>query len=702
MIAGPLARPLAGPLATKLGSSGVGFPYPHNGRVLDLASFNYNHVEVRDKSGEDNWTVLYSGRAAHTDGANDEISLGDPIRSTPTMTLKVLCRASAGETIRVIVGGTPASTTQTLDGLWEEHVFTDVVDTNAITSLGTLDQVTFTEADWADARLYDSGGVLIDQYLLGDHTDPTVNGLDNRPLFGRKGATGSYSGCTAITQEGIDLELTGLGTYGDAQWFNGVDSAISFGSSVTLSGDFAISLDVLVAEFGVSKGLIGGATLDDRLGVNSNGAVFIEINNSFQTFSTIDLSDIGVYHLEINRVGTDVTITRTGNGLPARQQTKTINTDDWVITHLGTDSANQRMRGLVLSFNANGQVIYSGRGDGPWQDTSGNGNDGTPSGTFYTVAELRTTPPQVLGMDFNQYRRMASDTSYAVIAGDTLVGDFTDDDCSLRFIGDFGNSPNLLLSSNSNRIRISFSGVPIINIGGVSVFFNTLTASVGENSMSLARSGADVTVTLNGASETRTVSAADFRIAQVGRSSVSFVGLVFDVTFGAFKCNGYGKDPWNGGTESGTFENVLIPESLTKGLDALGNEIEELRSRTTMNADDSGRWEVGDAASLVDCQSWSCRYYHTLGEAATILDLGTPIIEATAGNVLTSTGITSPTYYVNNVAGTSLSAGWNSICVTTATPTDCGPISGDDPTALESDVKAYNLELTADQVAQLP
>jgi len=319
------------------------------------------------------------------------------------------------------------------------------------------------------------------------------------------------------------------------------------------------------------------------------------------------------------------------------------------------------------------------------------------------------TPPQVLGMDFNQYRSHSTSTSNVPLGSDVnLIGDFS---ISFKYIfsgAGMGTEQNLLVNNNNNRIRKLATNVIRVQINGSLADYGLVPIEKGLNEITISRIGSDVTVTSNGQSQTLTINANTLPISIIGRASVSIVGNVYDINLNNQAAYlGYGRTPWddtigsNDGTEVGAFDNLLVSNNGTNE-DALGSPIQLPRSSKTFNADESGRWEITDDASLATCQSWSCRYYHTPGESAVILNLGGPTIEATALDALSSTGITGPVYYVNGAAGTALSDGWNSICVTTATPTDCGPIAGDDPTELLSDVKVYNLQLTADQVATLP
>jgi len=200
-------------------STGPSFvePYPTEGLVLDLNKFTYTDVSVDDKTDFDNDAVLYSGRGVHTDGVNDIIDTGlaVPIEDTEAgdiWELRVLVRCPAGDPIYVY-NWSDDSTTQTADNEWEDHSFNvswSLVTfplSLAINSVG----LTLQEADWAYIRLYKNGSLYRRAYL-NEYTDPTVDGLNGKPIIWddgphNDGITGQYVGCTAIVQEGIDVGL---------------------------------------------------------------------------------------------------------------------------------------------------------------------------------------------------------------------------------------------------------------------------------------------------------------------------------------------------------------------------------------------------------------------------------------------------------------------------------------------------------------
>jgi len=107
---------------------------------------------------------------------------------------------------------------------------------------------------------------------------------------------------------------------------------------------------------------------------------------------------------------------------------------------------------------------------------------------------------------------------------------------------------------------------------------------------------------------------------------------------------------------------------------------------------------TADDATLAAMKSWVTVIDYD-GEDHTLIDLGTPTISSSS-DALTSSGITSPTYYVDGVAGTALSPGKRLICVTTSTATDCGPVNPS--TTLQTrPVLGYDVELTASEVLKV-
>jgi len=112
---------------------------------------------------------------------------------------------------------------------------------------------------------------------------------------------------------------------------------------------------------------------------------------------------------------------------------------------------------------------------------------------------------------------------------------------------------------------------------------------------------------------------------------------------------------------------ILIPESTTPGLDALGTPIQLPRPTTTsLNIPSSGNVQAADLLAYNSINAVMAVVYYN-GEDQTFIDLGNPEISASGGS-LTSTVMLSPTYYVNGAAtATLVEDSYNFIAVTTAT-----------------------------------
>ena len=156
-----------------------------------------------------------------------------------------------------------------------------------------------------------------------------------------------------------------------------------------------------------------------------------------------------------------------------------------------------------------------------------------------------------------------------------------------------------------------------------------------------------------------------------------------------FAFKGYGLNPWedttgggNNGVENGSPGRILATSHRANSTDTIGNPFELSRqTSTTFNVPSSGTIEIADIVAYNSVQTVMFWFYHDETDK-TILDLGTPEITV-ASDVLSSSGITAPTYYVDGSVSTAISAGWNFIAVTTATAFNAGPIVAAGPLILD-------------------
>jgi len=106
---------------------------------------------------------------------------------------------------------------------------------------------------------------------------------------------------------------------------------------------------------------------------------------------------------------------------------------------------------------------------------------------------------------------------------------------------------------------------------------------------------------------------------------------------------------------------ALIPESdITAGTDALGNALTFQRTPKTLNLTDGASAQI--AAPVPDTIKTVANWIWHDGTAKTHIDGGSWTVGST-GTALTSTGFTGTAYFVNGVSGTTLSAGWNHVLV---------------------------------------
>jgi hypothetical protein len=147
--------------------------------------------------------------------------------------------------------------------------------------------------------------------------------------------------------------------------------------------------------------------------------------------------------------------------------------------------------------------------------------------------------------------------------------------------------------------------------------------------------------------------------------------------------------------------SVYLPEaSDNPGFDTFGNAIANPRGYLL-----NPRGESGDSITILEdatlgaMKTWAMIVNYD-GEDQTLLDLGTPEITIASDTIATS-GITSPTIYVDGVATTTLTTGRHLIVVTTETATDCGPITCSNLIQNGKDVGYDTNPLSASGVSQL-
>jgi hypothetical protein len=174
----------------------------------------------------------------------------------------------------------------------------------------------------------------------------------------------------------VNNDTTSL--YNSARYFNGGSAIVDITSTVSLAGDFTITLDWIKESkggAGTQYLLTDSGTSADRFGFQeSSGNFFINTSGSSVFFTGVS-PEAGVSSIELSRVGTDVTLT--------------IGASSDTITSSGTFDINEigfSSKGSISNVNINSVVAYTGLGTSvtAWEDTIGS-NDGTETnGAAYT------------------------------------------------------------------------------------------------------------------------------------------------------------------------------------------------------------------------------------------------------------------------------------------------------------------------------
>lgn len=331
----------------------------------------------------------------------------------------------------------------------------------------------------------------------------------------------------------------------------------------------------------------------------------------------------------------------------------------------------------------------------PALDSSGNGYHGTHIGCSGGTGE--TTILQTAGMDWNAYRTV----KYSNVNGTPLRS-------TTAVVADpAGGSSNVTRITVSSSGSVAVSGISSLDVSheamaSIEVYIpssNTevsgiwLSDAFGTSGFAIDGEGLaqDQWVTISGIGVPTTT---DLRI----QLDNDINGLVGTVGAGGIGDVVYVR---NLQVTNGA-KNVLVPVSDTNpSLDALGTAIQNPRpNNKVFNGFGEGeKWTVADATSIDAVKTFSGFVYWDGVSDTVWLDLtgaDAVTISASAG-ALTSAGITTPTYYVNGAAGTSLNVGWNGIMITTATAVNCGPWEGEDR---HGSIKGYSDEKAADDAAQ--
>ena len=365
----------------------------------------------------------------------------------------------------------------------------------------------------------------------------------------------------------------------------------------------------------------------ERLFIRETDRIRFEINNQQFNYSDLSLIENAFNSVRFERIGDQGTLTINGES-----QTLTVLTSTWRFNEIGRVSGAGHLKGFFVNFQSSNGPSYLGYGPTPWKDLNGS-NDGTPIGTFATVAQLRTTPPQVLGMDFNIYRKNAESAANVTF---TPVPLSDGDSVIFRLLSLSGISHVILRNDPINRIEITANARLRIRTNNVNTQYNGISRGLvaGDLVTVTQISATSYQVEYNGESE---IKGTDGSLGAINKLYSTTTHWISNLSFSnGLHYLGYGPTPWkdlngnNNGTESGTFENVLVPASLSNSsLDAFGNPLspieivtpadpENVTGFTVAGPDDGsgsytlvgvgsfgqGIWESGDFRIFPVAQDW--------------------------------------------------------------------------------------------------
>ena len=384
------------------------------GRVLDLNSnISPTTLSIKDVSGSSNDAFLYTGRYVSLDGAGDSVEFEDLELSDIPHKVVGRAKSSSDTLYRGQIGGISLAATIVANNTWQdfEVSFSGVTANITTYSIGTDGMDTF-EGGLSDIRILDSGGNNLHRVLLADHVNNVGNSLNGLQCLNKHENKnhGAYVQCAGFTGEPTILQTAGM-DFNEYAVFNGVDSYVDYSEHIA---DFSaltkgrISGTFNVKNTGTFQQIVGSsddtnASSDLGIRILHNGLfhflIRVSDNILLRWDSTASYNDGKTHTFDITMTDSGSTILIDGIAGVGSYLNGNSSTTKWF-----SDVAD--LNGLLVGANkdsggleglSNGFIedvkIYAedattlllsslGRGDNPWKDTSGNGNDGTESGTF--------------------------------------------------------------------------------------------------------------------------------------------------------------------------------------------------------------------------------------------------------------------------------------------------------------------------------
>lgn len=644
--------------------------YPLLSYVKDGLALAYEALSsliIPDKSGNGNDATLYTGRYFSTDGSTDKGIVADcSAAGSGSYYLTGKIKPSGTTQAKATINGSALNLSGLNADVWQDFT------TNTKTSV-TPDTVAvgwngggnYSAADWSDVRLIDaSDDSVVGRWQGSDSSEADLDGYPALDSSGN-GYHGTHVGCAGGSEEGINPYVAGIVGYDDKMWLDGVDDYVALGSVQTLADGETWEI-TLVTSDASNNGRFFGQNNNDYISLRSSGNIRIESNNINYDFTIGDqFADNTPAVFKISRSGDDYTVYIDD----ASKGTLEILTGV-TFNSISDPNGVSPYVGILQDFKINGVLQW----DGTIEDAE---SIGTVNGSPVTVAEKRATILQTAGEDWSK----------AYLYDDT-ANEYIELDSDLTFSGDFRIRIQFYTTSNStyqglagyepfaaNEGYISIRNDRLrINDGVTIRSFNTTVPNQEPNICEFRRSSGTLSAYLNDSLIGSASTSETFSLNMLGgmaSATNNLNGAIFKVSLNTSADSDTWTNEWNGegkaitgsndGTLVGTPDALLIPESTTAGLDALGNAIDNPRvNNEVINLFGDG--EYAQIPAVGDVRSITLAIYNDGTTKDIVVDSLSAGFISIASNVVSSAD--AGTFYVNGAATTTLSAGWNIVGIT--------------------------------------
>lgn len=695
--------------------------------LLNLSSaFTGASSTITDISGNGFDATIKSGRFWTSDGATEKIVVGDISGfggATRVLRAEVKVKVASDPTSVWAQSSDSAGYSTSVSG-GDVNIWTDVSISFGNLAIASATNVQFaysandtayTAAQWAEITIIGDNGaataeVTIAKYYFNVSSDPMAYGLAgyivpdisgnkfHGRLVGGDGATGAES--PVFQTSATNYNEYKVLSLNSSSGFNAGNSSDFDSTGEELSISLSFRLEAANGGVLIAKGSgVNTNYLVDLSGTNSSirffgykqGGGFGGITSSGWTPVVGKIYDVDCYFDGVDswsiKINSSIIATATD-----ALTLQTFTGDLWI----GARGGSSNFRGMIYNVTLNNVSAWKLFGQTPLADTIGS-HDLTQQGQveLALINEDETRDfSSISGKTFRYFDGSSANVSTGVLVSDpdnvdltitfylpkyrpggTLFSqtDTSDATGALFYINQANDDIDIVIRNDAKTILLNSNTSRILSTG-----FNTINFTNVEGVWSLKLNGNIV----NSGSYIPAGTFANIDNGYIGAINANgiligyFNGAIASlVAASAHSYLGYNPSPWtdliasSDGTEAGTFTDTVINDNY---YDLLSNSLDLRRPNTRLaNLVGDGDSVYNPAQTVFDTTKTVAFTVYNDGVAKTVVDLGTPTVGTTT-TAVTSSGFTSPTYYVNNVNTTTLSAGFNRVVVvsTAALATD--------------------------------